>query len=195
MLGVGVMQLGLRVAVLAVLVSGLAGCGEVPDKNSGGAKTAASAGAAPAGWNAADACSVLDKAAAGAVLGQTVTETRLSLVHEAGAADAATSECLYVGADGAGLATLMTRWSPINDNTQASIDGARNAAASAMKAFSDKQIEDVPALGKAAFLVPGIDSLTVFVDDARMVTVTVQKVPDGGSGKDIAIALAKKAGA
>lgn len=75
------------------------------------------------------------------------------------------------------------------------MDGARNAAASALKAFTDKKIEDVPGLGKVAFLVPGVDSLTVFIDDARMITVTVQKVPAGGSGKDIAIALAKKAGA
>ncbi|AZI36632.1 hypothetical protein [Caenibius tardaugens] len=173
----------------------LAGCGETSNTESGGAQSSAKSGAAAAGWNAADACSILDKAAVGAALGQDVKETQLGLVHEAGAADAATSECSYIGADGSTLVTAMTRWSPINDNSQASFDGTRNAAASALKAFSDKQVEDIPALGKAAFIVPGIDALTVFIDDARMVTVTVQKVPDGGSGKDIAIALAKKAGA
>lgn len=186
---------GVFSAALIIAVAGLAACGETPGTEGGGAGSSAKASAAPAGWNAADACSVLDKAAVGAALGQDVAEAQLSLVHEAGAADAATSECRYVGADGTGLATVMTRWSPINDNSTASIDGARNAAASALKAFSDKKIEDVPALGKAAFLVPGIDSLTVFIDEARMITVTIQKVPEGGSGKDIAIALAKKAGA
>ena len=180
---------------LVISALGLAGCGDTANTDSNSAGPAAKGAAGPANWNAADACSVLDKAAVGAALGQDVTDAQLGLVHEAGTADAATSECRYLGADGAGLATVMTRWSPISDNNQAAIDGARNAAASAIKAFSDKPIEDIPALGKAAFLVPGIDALTVFIDDARMVTVTVQKVPEGGSGKDIAIALAKKAGA
>lgn len=186
---------GVFAAVLVASIAGLGGCGETSDTQGGGASSSAKAGGAPAGWNAADACSVLDKAVVGATLGQEVKEAQLSLVHEAGTADAATSECRYVGADGSGLASVMTRWSPINDNNQASMDGARNAAASALKAFTDKKIEDVPGLGKVAFLVPGVDSLTVFIDDARMITVTVQKVPAGGSGKDIAIALAKKAGA
>ena len=182
-------------ATLMVLAAGLTGCGDAANTDRGGAGASVKGSAVPAGWNAADACSVLDKAAVATALGQGVKDTQLGFVHEAGAADAATSECSYIGADGATLAIAMTRWSPINDNSSASMDGARNAAASALKAFSDKKIEDIPALGKAAFLVPGIDALTVFIDDARMITVTVQKVPEGGSGKDIAIALAKKAGA
>lgn len=188
-------KFGIFSIALVVVAAGLAGCGESSNTQSGGAESSGKGGAAAAGWNAADACSILDKAAVGAALGQDVKETRLGFVHEAGTADAATSECSYIGADGSTLVSAMTRWSPINDNNQASIDGTRNAAASALKAFSDKKIEDIPALGKAAFIIPGIDALTVFIDDARMITVTVQKVPDGGSGKDIAIALAKKAGA
>jgi hypothetical protein len=185
----------LLTAATILLAAGLAGCG---DKTANGGNAAGSSAAGGSGasakWNAADACSILDKADVAAALKQDVKETQLGLVHEAGTADAATSECSYIGADGSSLARLMTRWSPINDNTQASMDGARNAAAAALKAFSDKPIEDVPGLGKAAFLTPGIDSLTVFLDEARMITLTVDKVPDGASGKDIAIALAKKAG-
>ncbi len=188
-------KFGLFSTALVVLAVGLSGCGEASKTENGGAQSAAKSGGAPAGWNATDACSILDKAAVGAALGQDVKETQLGLVHEAGTADAATSECSYIGADGSTVATAMTRWSPINDNNQASIDAARNAAAYALKAFSDKKVEDIPALGKAAFIVPGINALTVFIDDARMINVTVQKVPDGGSGKDIAVALAKKAGA
>lgn len=189
-----------RKAMMIAVTAGtllLAGCGGAKDGDAGGATAAgeARAEAMPAGWKATDACAIVDKAAASAILKQDVSETRLGLVHEPGAADAGTSECTYLGQDGASVARVMTRWSPINDNTPETMAGARNAAASALKAFSDKPIEDVPGLGKAAFLTPGIDSLTVFIDDARMVTITVEKVPDGASGKDLAIALAKKAGA
>ena len=75
------------------------------------------------------------------------------------------------------------------------IASTKAATVSALKAFSDKPVEDIAGLGKAAFFVPGIDQLTVFIDDARMITLSLDKVPDGASGKDIALALAKKAGA
>jgi hypothetical protein len=180
-------------AASAAGLSLLAGCGGEAAKDSAPATKEAAAG--PAGWNAADACSILSKEAVAEVLTQEVSDAQLSLVHEAGAAEAATSQCTYLGKDGASIATLMARWSPINDNTQAAIDQARSAAAVAIKAFTDKPIEDLPGLGKAAFITPGIDSLNVFVDDARMIIVTPQKLPDGALGKDIAVALAKKAGA
>jgi len=172
----------------------LAGCGSEAAKDAA-APEASQAVAGPAGWNAADACAILDKAAVAGILEQEVSDAQLSLVHEAGSAEAATSQCTYLGKDGASIATLTARWSPIGDNDQASIDQARSAAASAVKAFTDKPVEDVPGLGKAAFLVPGIDSLNVFIDEARMIIVTPQKLPGSASGKDIAVALAKKAGA
>ena len=56
-------------------------------------------------------------------------------------------------------------------------------------------LKDIPGLGKAAFPAPTISQLNVFIDDARMIMVTVEKVPDGVQGKDLAVALAKKAGA
>lgn len=189
----------LRLAASALLcAAGLTACGDAGDEggaNGTGAEAPAATGAMPADWKATDACTIVDKAEVAAALKQEVKETQLSLVHEPGTADAGTSECAYIGTDDSRIASVAARWSPINDNTAASIDGTRNAAAAAIKAFSDTPIEDVPGLGKAAFFSPAIDSLTVFVDDARMVTVTVNKVPDGASGKDVAVALAKAAGA
>ncbi|MCB2049026.1 MAG: hypothetical protein KDE32_12495 [Novosphingobium sp.] len=177
----------------------LAGCGSGSKGSSSaepGDSGAEKVGSAPAGWNAADACSVLDKAKVGDSLKVAVPQTQLGMVHEAGAADAATSECTYLGEDGSSVARLMTRWSPVADNSAEAIATTKSSAAAAIKAFSDKPLEDVPDLGKAAFFVPaGLPSLTVFLDDARMVTVTIEKVPDGANGKDLAIALAKQAGA
>lgn len=179
----------LTVALAGALV--LVGCGSKGGETD---KAAEAAGVAD-GWKATDACSVLDKAVVAEALKQPAGETMLGLVNEAGTATAATSECTYTGADGATVAQLMTRRSPIADNTPETIAAARSAGQAAMKAFSDKPFEDVPGLGKAAFFAPGIDQLTVFIDDSRMITVTVRKVPEGASGKDLAIALAKKAGA
>ena len=187
-------------AVLLVL-AGLTGC----DQNAADSTTAPAADIKPevataaaekeAVWNAADACSILDKAAVAEILGREISSTQLSLVHEAGSADAATSECAYLGADGASVARLMARWSPINDNTTEAIAMARSTTEASMKAFSSVPLEDVPGLGKAAFLAPNISQLNVFIDDARMIMVTVEKVPDGAQGKDLAVAMAKKAGA
>jgi hypothetical protein len=184
------------IVIAGVSLLALAGCG---DKNAEGSSAVATQGAGAAGghagWSAADACSILDKAAVAEILKQPVADAQVSLVSEAGSATAATSECTYIGAEGGSIARLSARWSPINDNTPEAIATARSATAAAMKAFSDKPLEDVPGLGKAAFLAPQIDQLTVFIDDARMIVVTAEKVPNGASGKDIVMALAKKAGA
>lgn len=181
----------IRTVAAASLLALLTGCGGSGDAN-GGKEAAAPAGK-PA-WNAADACTLLDKGAVGAALQQDVAETQLSLVHEADGATAATSECLYLGKDGASVARLSARWSPIGDNTAESIAGARTTTAAAVKAFSDTPVEDIAGLGKAAFFVPGINQLTVFFDDKRMIVLTVEKAPEGANARDIALALAKKAG-
>lgn len=188
-------QMGLT-AIAGLSLLALAGCGKSGGSDGGGAATQGATSAdGRAGWNAADACAILDKAVVAEILKQPVTEAQLSLVNEAGSATAATSQCVYVGAEGGSVATLMTRWSPINDNTAEAIATARSVTAAAIKPFSDKPLEDVPGLGKAAFLAVPISQLNVFIDDARMIVVTAEKVPDGANGKDIAIALAKKAGA
>ena len=191
----------MRTLAVILVLAGLTGCDQkAPATNTDAAtdskaEVATAATEQPSSWNAADACSILDKAAVAEILGREISSTQLSLVHEAGSADAATSECTYLGADGASVARLMTRWSPINDNTTESIAMARSSTAATMKAFSSVPLEDVPGLGKAAFLAPNINQLNVFIDDARMIVVTVEKVPDGAQGKDLAVALAKKAGA
>lgn len=196
------------VVALLVVVAGLTGCGQKADSSgnttavatdvvapSGNPAPPVATTGMPSGWNAADACSILDKAAASAILKREIASTQLSLVHEADASNAATSECAYLGEDGASVARLMTRWSPINDNTPDAIAMARSTTAASMKAFSSAPLEDVPGLGKAAFLATAISQLNVFIDEARMIMVTVEKVPDGESGKDLAVAMAKKAGA
>lgn len=155
----------------------LAGCGGAQ----GDGKTAdggGKGGAALADWDATDACARLDKAALGAALGDTVTETDLSFVHHAmGGGDAATSRCTYTLASG-GRAKLATRNSPINDNTPASMALMRKTAEEALALVGyDKTIEDVPGLGKSAFFVPAMNEMSVFLDDARYVELSIDGPP------------------
>lgn len=189
-------QLGL----MAGLAFTLSACGGGPAAPAGGegngaapAAATASAGGMPADWRATDACGIIDKATLGTVLGTTVSETSLGLVHEPNAAsgEAATSECSYTLADGS--ATVMTRWSPINDNTDGVISQTRNATQQALSAFgSSAKVEDIPGVGKASLWVEKIGQLQTFIGEDRMVTITV---PAGAGAKDKAIALARKAGA
>lgn len=165
----------------------LAGCG-------GGTKAPASEGdaktAATSDWDASDACALLDKAAVGAALNDAVTETSLGLVSKAEGANAATSECTYLLASGS-RASLMARRSPIADNSDAAIRQTRETTEKTMAAFSDKKIEDVAGLGKAAFFVPGINQMNVFLDDSRFVILTIGSAP-AASAKDTAVALVGK---
>ncbi len=185
-------RMRLELAIGAALV--LAGCGGGggADNATGTAATAESSGGMPADWKATDACSIIDKATIESVLGTKVTESALGLVHEptAGADDAATSECSYILADG--RASVMTRWSPINDNSKEAIDLARNTMTATLKAFGGGTVEDVAGLGKASMWVEKVGQLQSFIGEDRMVLITV---PNGAGAKDKAIALAKKAGA
>lgn len=146
--------------------------------------------AAASDWDASDACSLLDKAAIGAALGDTVTETSLAFVSKAEGSSAATSECTYRLAGGS-TATLMARLSPIGDNSDAAIKQTRETTEKTMAAFSDKKIEDVAGLGKAAFFVPGINQMNVFLDDSRFVILTIGSAP-AATAKDTAAALVGK---
>ena len=167
----------------------LAGCG-------GGAKEGAPAAdgetkvAAASDWDASDACALLDKAAVGAALGDTVTETSLAFVNKADGANAGTSECTYSLAGGS-RATLMTRRSPIGDNSDAAIKQTRETTEKTMAAFSDKKIEAVAGLGTAAFFGPGINQMNVFLDDSRFVILTVGSAP-AATAKDVAAGLVGK---
>jgi hypothetical protein len=187
----------IRTIAAGIAAMTLAGCGGNGAPTAAGSESAAAktevAAAGPAGWNAADACSILSKADVGAALKTTVTEASLDLVHQADTTAAATSECTYKLESG-GEARLMARWSPINDNNATAIATAKSVSAKSVAAFTSKPIEDVPGVGKAAFLVPGINQFNVFIDDARMIIVTPGNLPDA-EAKAAVIALAKKAGA
>lgn len=179
-----------RMIICLAATAALAACsGEKPGSgDAGGTGNAATAAAsATPAWDATNACALLDKDTLGAALGDTVTETRLGLVHQPGAADAATSECTYV-LQGGGEARLMTRRSPIDDNTPEAMAQARQATASAMKAFSSKAVEDVPGLGRLAFFVPGINQMNVFLDEKRFVVLTIATAPND-KAKDLATRL------
>jgi hypothetical protein len=180
----------ITVIVAGLSVLALAGC-KGGSENGQPAEASSSSGM-PANWKATDACSIIDKATMGEVMKAEVTETSLGLVHEPDAATAGTSECKYTFKDG-GDATVMTRWSPIADNTAEAISATRSVTASSMKAFSDKPIEDVSGVGKAAFLVPGINQFNVFLDESRFMVITLGGAP-ANEVKDRVIALARKAG-
>jgi len=175
-----------------VLLAGCGGGGSSESGASGEAAEAAGTGGMPADWKATDACSIIDKAEMAEVMKTEVTETSLGLVHEPDGMTAATSDCTYTLKDG-GTVTVMTRWSPTADNTPETIAATRSASASALKAFSDKPLEDVPGVGKAAFMVPGINQFNVFLDDSRMMVISLGGVP-AGEEKERAIALVGKAG-
>lgn len=175
----------------------LSGCGGADTTANGAANgtapdvaVAAPKGGMPADWKATDACSIIDKATMAQVLGTPVTETMLGIVNQPGAATAATSECTYM--TGEGRATVMTRWSPIADNTDDAINAAKATMKQTMAAFGGGEVEEVPGLGKRAFWVAKVDQLQSFISEDRMVLITV---PSGAGSKDKAIALAKKAGA
>ena len=72
----------------------------------------------------------------------------------------------------------MTRNSPIADNTDEAIKLASNATQQSVSAFTDKKVEDILGLGKAAFFVPGIYQLNVFIDDKRFAILTISSAPN-----------------
>lgn len=170
----------------------LAGCGNPSGTGASGgdATPANSAKTASTSWDATDACALLDKAALGAALKDEVTETSLALVHQASGAEAATSECTYLLASG-GRASLMTRNSPIADNTDDAMALARKTTEQSLSSFTDKKVETVPTLGKSAFFVPGINQLNVFIDDSKFVILTISSAPDA-TAKATAVELVGK---
>ncbi|MFM5908006.1 MAG: hypothetical protein ACKOPO_10555 [Novosphingobium sp.] len=162
--------------VTAALIATLAGCGG-SGKTDGSSGGNAAGAAAAAEWDATDACSLLDKGVLGAALKDTVTEASVGLVHEASGPEAATSDCTYILAGG-GRASLLSRNSPIADNSAEAIALARKTTQEAIAPFTDKKVEDVPGLGKAAFFVPGINQMNVFLDDRRFVILTIGTAPN-----------------
>lgn len=144
----------------------------------------------PAGWNAADACSVVDKAKMAAAIGKEVSETSLSLATESDGTTAATSECTYMLAEG-GRASVMLRWSPISDNAAGAIAQTHGALKQSVAPFGGS-VDTVDGVGKAAFWVAGIGSLNVFIGDDKFAIINL---PRGDKAKEQAIALARQLGA
>jgi hypothetical protein len=172
---------------VAILILALAGCSGAGDAGGESKTEDGATKTATANWDATNACALLDKAAVGAALNDKVTEATVGLVNQASGANAATSECTYI-LEGGGRASLMTRNSPIADNTDDAIKMARDATQQSVSAFTDKKVEDVSGLGKAAFFVPGINQLNVFIDDKRFVILTISSAPNE-SAKAVAIDL------
>ena len=170
----------------------LAGCGGSADSAKPGEQAdVGSGGGAPKGWNAADACSVVDKARMAATAGKPVSEANLGLVHESsGGSDATTSECSYIMEDGS-RASVMLRWSPIDDNTPEAMAAARDTSKQTIEAFGGT-IETVEGLGKSAFWIGKTDTMNVFIGDDRFAIITL---PSNPKSKEQAIALARELGA
>ncbi len=179
------------IALLACSLT-LAGCGGGTEAAKQGEQAeAASGAAAPKGWNAADACSVVDKAKMAATTGKPVSEATLGLVHESsGGSDAATSECSYIMEDGS-RASVQLRWSPIDDNTPEAMSMARKTSEQTIAAFGGT-IETIDGLGKSAFWAGKIDTLNVFIGDDKFAIITL---PSSPSSKEQATALARELGA
>lgn len=178
-----------KVFVAAAMLTTLAACGAEQSATSGEAgepiKTSSNDG-----WDATDACKVVDSATMSAAAGKTVSDTVLAMVNEAGQTTAATSECTY-DFEGGGQAKVLLRWSPIDDNTVEAIKLARSTSQQTMEAFGGT-VSDVPGLGKAAFYSDMAQTLNVFIGEDRFAIITL---PDEPGVKERTIALAKKLGA
>lgn len=184
------MTKSMTIFALTASILMLSACGSGGDTATEGA---AETVAATDDWDATDACALLDKDAVGAALNDPVTETSLAFVNEASGPNAATSECTYRLTSG-GTAMLMARRSPIADNTPEAIATARKGMEETMAAFGGATVEDVPNLGKAAFYVPKVSQMNVFIDDDKFVILTLTTAP-AATAKATAVELVGKIGA
>ena len=158
-------MMAMRWMMAAALAAGLAGCGGA---DGDGEATAGSAPAVPGGWDATEACAMLDPGKLSALTGMTFETAQLTPMSPMSETTAATSMCNYTGADGA-MATVLTREAPYDDATPEAIAKSRTADGTMEPA------EDVPGLGKAALwrAAPMAKTLQVFFDERRSVVVTV----------------------
>jgi len=175
-----------QLMVMLSALTVLSACGKGTEATAAADKAVA----AGSSWDATNACALLDKATVGAALGDPVTETSLAFVNKASGANAATSECTYQ-LSGGGSATLMTRRSPIADNTPEAIALARKSTEQALAAFGKAKVEDIDGLGKAAFYVPAVKQMNVFLDDDKFVVLTLSSLP-ADKAKTVAMDLVRK---
>ncbi len=160
----------------------LAGCGGVD--SSGNGTTAATATAATVGWNAEDACSVLDRDAAAKALGVGVTTTELGSVSPAAEGRAAFSMCTYTLADGSRM-VLLARAAPNGDSAGSDVEASRTAGGTLPPAA------DVPGLGRAALWRDRGAQLQLFLDDRRYVAIDLFGPVAATDAKAKAIAVAQ----
>ena len=156
---------GKRIAVSALTAVALAGCGA---GETGGDAPAARSGGSAGGWDASQACALLDAAQLSALTGMAFETAKLTPIAAMTDESASVSMCEYSGAGGA-TASLLTREAPYDDATPEAIAMARTANGLMEPA------SDVPGLGKAALWrgAPMAKSLQVFFDERRSVVVTL----------------------
>ncbi|TRW15168.1 hypothetical protein [Glacieibacterium frigidum] len=171
----------------AVLVA-LAGCGETRDGNKPTGE--ATAKAAPAGWNAMDACATVGTPAVAAAMGKAVTGTALDPVSQPDGLRAGFSMCTFTLADGAKL-TVLTREAADGDAYDAAVAAARKIG----EEFGSPAV-DVAGIGKAAMWTARPAALQVFLDDRRYATISLfgaDFMPDGSeAARSAATAIARK---
>lgn len=152
-----------RWILASTLIAGLTACGQ-----DDGATEKPAAGVATNGWNAMDACAMLDVGKLSALTGHAFATANLRPIAPMTSSTAATSMCEFSGPAGA-MASLLAREAPYDDATPEALERARNANGLAEPA------ELVPGLGKAAFwrAAPVAKTLQVFYDERRSVVVTL----------------------
>lgn len=151
-----------RMMIIAALAAGVAGCG-VGDSAEGGASAPAASG-----WDATQACAMLDVGKLSGLTGMAFETAKLTPMSPMTDNTAATAMCEYSGAGGA-MAVLLTREAPYDDATPEEIEKSRTGDGAMEPA------EDVPGLGKAALwrAAPMAKTLQVFYDERRSVVVTL----------------------
>ena len=173
----------------ALFLLALSACGGGAEDKADGTAAQQNGPALAEGWTKPDACAVLNKAAYGAAIDQSVNTAELTMPHPSDGTTAATSECFYT-VEGAGRYSVLLRWSPIHDNSEGSINSTRSGLALVTKALGGS-VETLTGVGKAAFWVERTGSLNVFIGEDRMAIINV---PTGAAAKGQAIALAHTLG-
>jgi hypothetical protein len=167
------------VVLMAAGLIALAGCGGKEAKNSAEPQASASAGS----WNAANACTLVDRKIVAEAAGVGVTDAKLGTTVAGGDGLATFSTCDFTLAD-SGTISVLTRRSPTPDYSREAVEKARTMGGNLPAAT------DVPGLGRAALWTRETRSLQVFIDDSRYLTITVVTPQSAKDPLEIAKAVA-----
>lgn len=138
--------------------------------------------------NLLNACLVLPKTEVEKILGQPVSSANLSRAVEATEKTAALSECTYQTANNQKI-EFFARRSPVGDNTPEAVQQVRET----MKKVTRKEVENVNDVGAAAFWVPAVNQLHVFVGDNVYLYFTMRDFKNESEAKAKAVELARQA--